>query len=659
MALCESHIYCYAPYSWIETKMPKRASWKFLRLVAIAALLAACSESDQVPSAAPGSGIPSATASEPSAGLDYHSFANTGDYRTTHIDLDFTVDFERRVLLGEARLHLDRQNEDNKPLVLDTRGLTIESVHAGQGDRLEDAPFSIGETSEDLGAPLTIEMPADATDVVIRYETSPDALALQWLEPQQTAGKRHPFLYTQAQSIHARSFIPLQDTPAMRITYRATVRTPPELRAVMSANNDPEAELDGEFSFSMPQPIPPYLVALAVGDVEFKAMGERTGVYAEKEILEAAAAEFADTEAMLETTEEAFGPYRWDRYDLLILPPAFPIGGMENPRLSFITPTVIAGDKSLVALIAHELAHSWSGNLVTNASWRDLWLNEGFTTYLTNRIMQAVFGDERYYMEMALGYAELVAGLPDLEDDDEVLAVDLRGRDPDDVFTSIAYEKGSLFLYELELAVGREAFDRFLIEYFNEFAFQSISTEDFLAHIERTLLEDHAESVSIERVRQWIFEPGIPEGAPVPRSAAFAGIEPVRHEWLSGRIAAEDIDTSEWTYHHWKRFLDGMPKQLRRDKLEDLDQAFELTDAANNEIAFSWLRIAIRNGYEPAFGRLDEFLKTIGRTKFIGVLYDDMMDAGMEEMALRIFEEARPTYHPLAAKEIATTIWGQ
>jgi aminopeptidase N len=439
--------------------MPKRASWKFLRLVAIAALLAACSESDQVPSAAPGSGIPSATASEPSAGLDYHSFANTGDYRTTHIDLDFTVDFERRVLLGEARLHLDRQNEDNKPLVLDTRGLTIESVHAGQGDRLEDAPFSIGETSEDLGAPLTIEMPADATDVVIRYETSPDALALQWLAPEQTAGKRHPFLYTQAQSIHARSFIPLQDTPGVRITYDATVRTPPELRAVMSANNDPEAELDGEFSFSMPQPIPPYLVALAVGDLEFRAMGDRTGVYAEKEILDAAAAEFADTEAMLETTEETFGPYRWDRYDLLILPPAFPIGGMEHPRLSFITPTVIAGDKSLVALIAHELAHSWSGNLVTNASWRDLWLNEGFTTYLTNRIMQAVFGDERYTMEMALGYSDLVDELPDLDDHDEALAVDLRGRDPDDVFTNIAYEKGSLFLYELEQAVGREAFD--------------------------------------------------------------------------------------------------------------------------------------------------------------------------------------------------------
>ena len=629
--------------------MLKRAHRNRMTLCAAIVLLAACSKPAPEPAAQ----------SVPASGVDYHSFANTNDYRTTHIELDITVDFERKVLVSQARLQLERLNQDNNPLVLDTRDLAIESVRAGHDDALADVPYSMGEDSDDLGAPLIVEMPADATSVVIRYETAPDALALQWLEPRQTAGKRHPFLYTQAQSIHARSFIPLQDTPGVRITYDATVRTPPALRAVMSAGNDPGADLDGEFTFSMPQPVPPYLVALAVGDLEFKAMGERTGVYAEQEILDAAVAEFEDTEAMLETTEATFGPYRWDRYDLLILPPAFPIGGMEHPRLSFITPTVIAGDKSLVALIAHELAHSWSGNLVTNASWRDLWLNEGFTTYLTNRIMQAVFGDERYRMEMALGYDELIDELPDLEDRDEALAVDLRDRDPDEVFTSIAYEKGSLFLYELELAVGREAFDRFLVNYFNEYAFQSISTEEFLDYLERTLVADHPESVSMERVKQWVFEPGLPNGAPVPRSEAFAGIEPVRQDWLNGLIDAEDIDTSEWTYHHWKRFLDGMPEQLLRDRLEDLDQAFDLTAARNNEIAFSWLRIAIRNGYEPAFDRLENFLESIGRTKFIGVLYADMMAAGMDDKARRIFEKARPTYHPLAAKEIATTIRGQ
>ena len=625
--------------------MLRERHWTYPACVALA-LLTACSGPAPEQAAEPA----------PASGVDYHSFANTDDYRTTHIDLDFTVDFERRVLDAEARLHLERLNDAGNPLILDTRGLVIDSVRAGSADEFVDASFSMGEASDYLGTPLVIEMPPGATEVVIRYETSPDALALQWLEPQQTAGKQYPFLYTQAQSIHARSFIPLQDTPGVRITYEATVRTPPELRAVMSAGNDPAAELDGEFTFSMPQPIPPYLVALAVGDLEFKAMGARTGLYAEREILEAAAAEFADTEAMLETTEETFGAYRWDRYDLLIMPPAFPFGGMENPRLSFITPTVIAGDKSLVSLIAHELAHSWSGNLVTNASWRDLWLNEGFTTYLTNRIMQMVFGDERYEMEMALGYAELIDELPDLEDRDQALALDARGRDPDDVFTSVAYEKGSLFLYELELAVGREAFDRFLIDYFDAFAFQSISTEAFLDYVQRTLVADHPESVSMQRVRQWIFEPGLPDGAPVPLSAALEPVETARHGWLAGRIAAEDIDTGDWTYHHWKRFLDGMPKELRREKLEDLDQAFGLTAATNNEIAFSWLRIAIRNGYEPAFARLEQFLRSIGRTKFIGVLYEDMVAAGMEDMAQRIFAEAKTSYHPLAAKSIESRL---
>ena len=267
--------------------MLKHAHRNCVTLCIALALLAACSKPAPEPGAQP----------EPASGVDYHSYANTDDYRTTHIDLQFTVDFERRVLGGEALLHLERLNDANNPLVLDTRGLEIESVRAVSGDRLVDAPFSLGESSDELGTPLTIELPAGATGVVVRYETSPDALALQWLEPQQTAGKRHPFLYTQAQSIHARSFIPLQDTPGVRITYDATVRTPPELRAVMSADNDPDAELDGEFSFSMPQAIPPYLIALAVGDLEFAAMGPRTGVYAEEEMLDAAAAEFSDTEA--------------------------------------------------------------------------------------------------------------------------------------------------------------------------------------------------------------------------------------------------------------------------------------------------------------------------------------------------------------------------
>ncbi len=486
---------------------------------------------------------------EPQSGVDYHSFANTGDYRITHVDMDLTIDFSRKVIAGIATLQIEHLGDGKNPLILDTRDLTIESVHAGDRDQLQTVTFSLSDSIDILGAALAIDLPATASTVVIHYQTSPAATGLQWLEPQQTAGKRHPFLFTQAQAIHARSFVPLQDTPGIRMTYSATIRTPDELRAVMSANNDPDAERSGVYSFSMPQPIPSYLLAFAVGDLEFKAMGPRTGVYAEQEVLDAAAAEFADTEAMLEITEEVYGPYRWDRYDLLILPPSFPFGGMENPRLSFITPTVIAGDKSLVSLIAHELAHSWSGNLVTNSSWRDLWLNEGFTTYLTYRIMQFVYGDERYEMEMSLGYAKLQTDLEDLDDRDEILAIDVRGRDPDDVFSNIPYQKGALLLFEIEQKIGRAAFDRFLLDYFNEFAFQSITTEDFLAHLEQTLLKTHPEELDAERIREWIYNPGIPEGAPHPQSDAFMRVDTIRENWLSSAATAEEIDTGNWTYH--------------------------------------------------------------------------------------------------------------
>lgn len=636
--------------------MQHRAYLSLLAAGILAVTLAACSKPEAEQDLEPDAGE-AILDDGPVSGVDYQSFANTQDYRVTHLDLDLAVDFTRKVLAGEAVLSLDPQNSNNNPLILDTRDIRVQSVRAGDENRMQDTRFTLVDTDDYLGEPLTIDLPAGATRVAIRYETVPGASGVQWLEPVQTAGKRHPFLFTQAQAIHARSFVPLQDTPGVRITYSATIRTPAELRAVMSADNDPDAEQNGVYHFNMPQPIPSYLLALAVGDLEFRAMGERTGVYAERELLDAAATEFEDTESMLEITEEVYGPYRWDRYDLLILPPSFPFGGMENPRLSFITPTVIAGDKSLVALIAHELAHSWSGNLVTNASWRDLWLNEGFTTYLTNRIMQFVYGDDRYAMEMALGYADLTDDLDKLEDVSEVMARDMRGVDPDDAFSQIPYEKGSLFLYELEQKVGREEFDAFLLGYFDKFAFRSVTTEDFIAHLQDTLLKSHMESLDEERIREWIFAPGLPAGAPQPKSDAFTRIEPLRAAWLNGSLASSDIDTGQWTYHQWKFFLDGMPKQLSEEQMLDLDETFGLTASGNNEVAFSWLRIAIRNDYAPAMERLENFLVSIGRNKFLMPLYQDLMDNGKAEFAARVFEQARPGYHPLTVKRNGQIIY--
>ena len=625
--------------------MPHRPTLTLLLASAVFFFLAACSKPESEQDVSPESGV------------DYHSFANTDDYRVRHLDLDLRVDFTRKVLAGEAILQIERQDGAGKQLILDTRDIVVHSVRAGIGTELQDTTFTLVPSDDFLGEPLTIDLPEGATHVAVAYETVPGASGVQWLDPRQTAGKKHPFLFTQAQAIHARSFVPLQDTPGVRFTYNATIRTPAKLRAVMSANNDPEAEMNGVYEFSMPQRIPSYLMALAVGDLEFEAMGERTGVYAEKELLDAAAAEFEDTESMLEITEDMYGPYRWDRYDLLILPPSFPFGGMENPRLSFITPTVLAGDKSLVALIAHELAHSWSGNLVTNASWRDLWLNEGFTTYLTNRIMQNVYGDDRYRMQLALGYADLQTDLEELDNIDQILAIDMRGRDPDEVFSNIPYQKGALFLLEIEQRVGRDNMDRFLLNYFDEFAFQSVTTEDFLAYLDRTLLKTHMESLDLERIHQWIFEPGVPEGAPQPQSDAFTRLDPIRQGWLDSNISSGDIDTSDWTYHQWKYFLDEMPESLSAEQLADIDQAFGLTASTNNEVAFSWLRIAIRNDYKPAYARLEDFLTSIGRNKFVMPLYQDLMDNGEAEMAVRVFEQAKPGYHPLTVKRNSLIVY--
>ncbi|MFT5573575.1 MAG: leukotriene-A4 hydrolase [Cryomorphaceae bacterium] len=578
---------------------------------------------------------------------DYHSQSNPEEISIKHLVLDLNIDFERKVMQGTAELELVRHNQNANQLVLDTSELTIKSVTAN-GSQLT---YTLGEHDPVLGASLTIELPPTANSVIVEYATAPTASGVQWLTPAQTAGGKHPFVFTQAQATHARSFIPLQDSPKVRMTYAATLRTPKDLLAVMSASNEPNAERDGVYEFNMPQAIPSYLIALAVGDLQFRAMGERTGVYSEPSVLDAAAAEFEDTESMLIATEKRYGPYSWDRYDLLILPPSFPFGGMENPRLSFITPTVIAGDKSLVSLIAHELAHSWSGNTVTNATWRDLWLNEGFTTYLTYRIMEIVYGTARYNMEAVLGYQDLEFDIEDKQAKDQILAIDLRGRHPDDVFSNIPYEKGALFLRELEQRVGRDNFDKFLTDYFAKFAFQSITTGEFLTYLDSSLLQQYPDQLSKDRIDQWVFQSGIPKNAPKPESNAFTLIDDARGNWLSHGLDIKEIKTSNWTVHEWLYFLNNLPDELSNEQMTNLDDAFNLTASKNNEIAHSWLLMSVRNWYVPALPRLHEYLTTIGRNKLVKPLYRELSKTPKgKALGKKAFDQAKPGYHPLTVK---------
>jgi len=585
---------------------------------------------------------------------DAHSYSNPEQVRVRHVDLDLNVLFDRKVLKGSSTLTIERIKPDADSLKLDTQDLKIiKAETSNDGNSFAPAQFTLGAADKILGAPLAIQLPPRATKVYIEYETSPNASGVQWLEPAQTAGKKYPYVFTQSQAIHARSWIPLQDSPGVRVTYSAKIRTPKGLRAVMSAGEASFNDLIGGdqsgYSFNMPQAIPPYLIALAAGDIAFKSLGNRTGVYTEPAMLDKAAREFEDTEKMVVATENLYGPYRWDRYDILVLPPSFPIGGMENPRLTFATPTVLAGDKSLVSLIAHELSHSWSGNLVTNATWRDFWLNEGFTTYLERRVIEAIYGREREEMEAALGLQSLKKEMDDLPDADEILHVDLAGRDPDDGFTLVPYEKGALFLRLLEETFGRERFDQFLKGYFERFAFQSITTDDFIAHLKKNLLDPNPELAAKIPLDEWINKPGLPASAPKPQSDAFAKVEAQAKEWLDGKTPAAELQTKQWSTQEWLHFLRYLPQQLTAKQLKELDQAFGLTKIGNAEIAHQWLLISIRNNYETAYPRLEEYLTSIGRQKLIKPLYEELVKtpAG-KERALKIYAKARPGYHPIA-----------
>lgn len=579
---------------------------------------------------------------------DAHSHANADEVRVTHVDLDLTADFEARELAGTVVLDLERIDPTASRVVLDTRRLVVEGAEAGSGADFHPTDFRLGKEQPFLGAPLEVDLPAGADRVRIRYRTRPEAGGLQWLAPEQTAGKKHPFLFSQSQAIYARTWIPLQDSPGVRVTYSARIQTPSELRAVMSAEMDIDAGRTGDYRFRMKQPIPSYLIALAVGDLEFREVGPRSGVFAEPSVVDEAAREFEDMEQMIDAVEGLYGPYRWGRFDVLVLPPSFPFGGMENPRLTFATPTLLAGDKSLVSVIAHELAHSWSGNLVTNATWRDFWLNEGFTVYVEGRIQEVVYSPQRAAMEAALEVDHLREELQSLPPEDQALHIDLSGRDPDEGFTSVPYIKGMLLLRTIEEEVGRDRFDRFLLSYFDRFAFQSITTADFVAYLREELPE--ASGVDLD---PWLNEPGLPENAALPTSDAFEQVDAVRAKWVSGEIAAKDLPVAEWTVHEWLRFLSAMPEEVEPGRMAELDRAFDLTESGNAEIAHRWLLEAVKRGYEPANDRLERFLTGIGRRKFLKPLYEELAqtEAG-KKRAREIYRKARAGYHPIAVQTV-------
>ena len=591
---------------------------------------------------------------------DIHSYARPDEVRVTHVALDLRADFDARVLSGTATLSLQR-NGSASEVVLDDKGLDIRTITGGGSD----LKFTLGEDDHILGRSLTIQLPPSVSEITITYRTSPEAGALQWLQPSQTAGGKRPYLYSQGEAIFTRTWIPTQDTPGVRQTYSARITVPRDLRAVMSAEQlTPEGvETPGgrTFAFKLTQPVPPYLIAIGVGHLAYRQVGPRTGIYTEPAMLDAAASELVDLEKMVTAAESLLGPYRWGRFDVLVLPPSFPLGGMENPRLTFATPTIIAGDRSLVSLIAHELAHSWSGNLVTNATWSDFWLNEGFTTYVENRLMEVLYGVDRARMLQVLDRRSLDTEIARLgpTNKDTILHADLKGRDPDDAVSDIAYEKGATFLRTIEATVGREAFDAFLRGYFDRHAFQSITTAQFLADLREHLLKSDPQLEERLKVQEWLYQPGLPTNAPVPTSDVLVKVDQDVTAFASGAAAASIQNAADWSTQEWQHFLVTLPDKLTAPQLADLDRAFRLSERRNAEVLFAWLRVTIRNHYEPAMPALERFLTSVGRRKFLKPLYEDLMktDWGKNE-ARRIYARARPLYHSMSTTTLDPIVRG-
>jgi leukotriene-A4 hydrolase len=582
---------------------------------------------------------------------DQHSFSTPDHARVTHLNWKASVDFNTKTIQAVATWNVEIAN-DAQEIIFDTKSLTIEKILVDD----QPAEYKLAEADPIFGQALSVSLTPDTKTVSIFYKTNPEAEALQWLSPQQTADKTNPFLFTQSEAILARSWVPCQDSPRVRFTYDAEVKVPANLLALMSASNPKEKNSKGIYSFTMKQPIPSYLLALSVGDIKFHTISQRSGIYAEPSVVDTAAWEFADLEKMIAGAEELYGKYQWDQYDVIVLPPSFPFGGMENPRLTFATPTILAGDRSLTSLIAHELAHSWSGNLVTNATWNDFWLNEGFTVYFEHRIMEKLYGRDYSEMLALLALEDLHETVDDLKAKnlyrDTRLKLDLAGRNPDEGVTDIAYNKGYFFLRSIEEQHGRDKFDSFVKDYFTENAFKAMDTDGFIAYLKNYYQNKYTLTIEDSFLNAWIFTEGLPANCPKPVSTRFEKVDDFLLQWKnSGNL--DDEKAKAWSTHEWVYFLKSLPDPLTESQMQALDKFGGFTDSGNSEILTEWLAKTIRYRYSPANARLEDFLIHTGRRKFLNPLYKELIktDEG-KKRALEIYAQARPNYHFVATNTI-------
>jgi len=585
---------------------------------------------------------------------DTHTFSNPDSAVVKHLDLDIKVDFDTQTISGKASWTIDNLSK-GKEIILDENTLNIQKVTLGDDEKT--TTFKLGEEVKYHGKPLHIQIEPNTTKVNIYYNTTKDAIALQWLIPEQTADKKHPFLFSQGESIWSRTWIPCQDSPAVRFTYNAKVTVPKDLMAVMSAMNPQQKNDTGVYTFKQDKAIPSYLMAIAVGDIGFKSIDHRTGVYAEKSVLDKAAWEFDELGKMVTAAEKLFGPYRWGRYDVLVLPPSFPYGGMENPNLTFLTPGVIAGDRSLTSLLAHELGHSWSGNLVTNATWNDVWLNEGFTTYVEHRIGEAIFGIQEAKMQDVLSRKTLTDNMQDYGSKNPAtqLKVNVDDQNADESLSDIPYEKGYAFLQTVENVVGRKTFDQFITEYFNAHAFQSITTEDFFKYFNKHLIKGNKALADKIKAEDWIYKPDIPSNIITPVSEDFNAIDQIQKTWR--QTGLKGLSAKIKSTNKKQHFIDYLPADMTVKEMADIDKEFNFTQGGNFVIKRQWFVQAIRHQYKPAYPAIELFMMATSRTGSLQTLYKEMVKTPEgKTWAKQIFEKAKSGYHLTTVQDLQKTL---
>lgn len=588
---------------------------------------------------------------KPAVVADEHTFSKPELAVVKHLDLDIKVDFDTQTISGKASWQIDNVGKGNE-IIFDENTLNITKVTLG--DEEKETKFKLGTAVELHGKPLHVTIEPNTTKVHIYYSTTKEAIALQWLNPQQTADKKKPFLFSQGESIWSRTWIPCQDSPAIRFTYNAKVTVPKDLMAVMSASVNPQQKNDtGVYTFKQDKAIPSYLMAIAVGDIEFKSIDNRTGVYAEPSLIKKAAWEFAELGKMVHAAEKLYGPYRWGRYDVLVLPPSFPYGGMENPNLTFLTPGVISGDRSLTSLLAHELGHSWSGNLVTNATWDDIWLNEGFTTYVEHRIGEEIFGKKEAEMQDVLTRKDLDDNIAEYgtTNPDTRLKVSLTNRNPDDGISQIPYVKGYNFLKVIEAAVGREKFDPFIKNYFDAHAFQSITTEDFVKYLKENLIKDDKTLADKIKLDDWIYKPGVPSNITAVSSEDFIAIDNIQKNWRTTGVKglSEKIKSTTEKQH----FIDYLPADITVEEMTAIDNEFSFTKNGNFVIKRQWFIQAIRHQYKTAYPAIEQFMIATSRTGSLMSLYKELVKTPEgKTWAKQIFEKAKSGYHATTVQAV-------